>query len=84
MSKALIVLEADRVEFGEFVVTPGGGARQDLRIHHGGECKVVINMNFPADSDVAKRLITTLQQPDGAPVVNTGSITSDMPAALAS
>lgn len=84
MSKALIVLEADRVEFGEFVVTPGGGARQDLRIHHGGECKVVINMNFPAGSDMARRLITTLQHPEGGPVVNTGSITSDAAKAIAS
>lgn len=82
--KPLILLEADRVEFGEFVVTPGGGARQDLRIVHAGECKVVINVNYPADSDVAKRVITALQLPEGAPVVNTGSITSDMTKALAS
>lgn len=83
MSKAMIILEADGVEFGEFVVTPGGGARQDLRIHHGGECKVVINVNYPADSDVAKRLITSLQLPEAAPVVNTGSIASDITKALA-
>lgn len=84
MSKALIVLEADRLEFGEFVVTPGGGARQEFRIHHGGECKVVVNVNFPADSDVARGVISALQLPAGAPVVNTSSIASDSTAPAAS
>ncbi|MDP2369355.1 hypothetical protein [Rhodoferax sp.] len=84
MSKALIVLEADRLEFGEFVVTPGGGARQEFRIHHGGECKVVVSVNFPADSEVAKNVITALQLPQAAPVVNTGSVASDITAAVGS
>ncbi len=84
MSKAMIVLEATHVEWGQFLVTPGGGVRQEVRVHEGDECKVVMNINFPATSEVAQGVIRSLQQPQGSLLINTDSIASDMTVALRS
>lgn len=54
MSKAMIVLEADRVDWDMPVQVPGGGLRQMVRLYDGAECKVVLTVNFSASSTEAR------------------------------
>lgn len=80
----MIVLEADRVEWGQPVVTPGGGVRQEVRLHEGSECKVVLAISYPASSEIAQRVVDQLRQSSGVPVINTSSVASDLSEAAGS
>lgn len=55
MSKAMIILEADRAEWTEAVQVPGGGLRQEVRLYEGAECKVVLQVSFSATSEAARQ-----------------------------
>lgn len=54
MTKAMIILEADRVDWDLPVVVPGGGLRQVVRLYEGAECKVLMTVHFSATSTEAR------------------------------
>lgn len=77
MTKAFLMLEAERVESGPVLVT-GVQVQQEIRLYQAGQCACVVLVNFPAGSPAWEQAMAARET---QPPVNVNSVASDAGAA---
>lgn len=80
MSKAFVMLEADRVEIGAVVVT-GTTVQQETRLYQNKQCVCVLLVTYPPGTPEWEKVMATMTEvfagDPGVPVIRSHSVASD-------
>lgn len=80
MSKAFVMLEADRLEVGAVVVT-GTTVQQETRLYQGGQCVCVLLVTYPPGTPEWEKVMAAMTEvctaDPSAPVICSHSVASD-------
>lgn len=75
MTKAFVMITADRVDHGELRLV-SGALQQETRLYEGDRCVCALLVTYPTGSPVWEQWVTS-RRLDGLPAVRTDSIHSD-------